>query len=724
MGIRKAAAQVVSAVSSAALKHVFRRPAGNFPGKVALYIDPHIIADLRSKLVRGSICVVGTNGKTTVTNMLADCLEAAGARVVCNRGGANLDSGVATSLLDASVSEWGVFECDELWLARILPGLKSRYVVLLNLFYDQLDRVGDVDYIQNSITGALKASPHTVLVYNADDPHCEKIARMVDNQSVPFGMGEGLSSEHGTDDAFMCQMCDTMLTYEYRSYGQLGSYSCPACDFGRSHLRFMARNCTIGASGLSFDVLAAADVRAVAGGQLGTVRAPYAGTYMLYNLLSVYAAGHLVGLSHDEMQAVMSTYDSHNGRLEKLTVHGRDVLLNLAKNPAGFNQNLGLVLREEGPVAAAFFINDKEGDGRDVSWIWDIDFERLAAREDVVVYVGGMRANDLQVRLRYAGVPAIVVDGAMDVMYRVAALPEAYKVFMIANYTSLPDVRADCVKMASDVASPAPNQAQRQLPDPLPESDPTGQHVRIVHLYPDLLNQGGDAGNVSVLAKRCAWRGISVDVQQVLCGQQPDFDSADIVVLGDGFDRQQRLACAQLLPARDAFADYVARGGVVLAVDGGLQVMGSAWRIGDDELAGLGIVDIRNGRAEDESRIVGDVVVRTELVDAPVVGFENHAGTTVLGNGVKPFGSVVRGVGNNEGDATEGVLFNNVVGTYVHGPVLAKCPELADWLIARALQVQAGGAGAAPGDAVDLAALDDSAELAARAFMLERLGVK
>lgn len=716
MGIRKAMAEAASAVSSVALRHIFRRPAGNFPGKLALYIDPSIIADLRVKLTRGSICVVGTNGKTTVTNMLADCLEAAGKRVVCNRGGANLDSGVATSLLQSGVSDWGVFECDELWLAKILPGLRSRYVLLLNLFYDQLDRVGEVANIQESIAGALAASPNTVLVYNADDPHCEKIARMVNNTCVPFGMGEGLAPEGSAGDALMCQACDSMLNYEYRSYGQLGAYSCPQCDFGRAHLKFMARDCHIGADGMDFDVVAATDERAVAGGAVAHLSASYTGAYMAYNLLAVYAAGHLVGLSNEVMQSTMDAFDPHNGRLEHLQVHGRDVLLNLAKNPAGFNQNLSLVLQERGPVVAAFFVNDMEGDGRDVSWIWDVGFEALAGRSDTVVFAGGMRAADLLVRLRYAGVPALQVEDAVDVMHRVAALPEGYKVFMIANYTSLPDVRNDCVRMSGDVASPVPTQAQQQLPEPLPNPVCEGEALHIVHLLPDLLNQGGDRGNVSVLAKRCEWRGIPVDVQEVRFGQQADFESADIVLLGDGFDREQRLACDQLLAQKDALRSYVEHGGVLLAVDGGLQILGSSWYIGETQLEGLGLLDIRNGRTAGDERIVGDVIVQTSLVDMPVVGFENHAGVTLLGEKAQVFGSVLHGVGNNTGDKTEGILQGNVVGTYVHGPVLGKNPQLADWLIARALERRSGSV-------PDLASLDDAVEHAAHRFMMDRLGL-
>ena len=186
------------------------------------------------------------------------------------------------------------------------------------------------------------------------------------------------------------------------------------------------------------------------------------------------------------------------------------------------------------------------------------------------------------------------------------------------------------------------------------------------------------------------------------------------MVLGDGFDRQQRVACSQMLRYKDALAAYVADGGVLLAVDGGLQVLGRTWYIGDQVYDGLGILDIANGRAEGEERIVGDVVVETPLVSQLVVGFENHAGVTQLGEDSTAFGQVVKGVGNNAGDSNEGVFQGNLVGTYVHGPVLAKSPQLADWLLSRALQRR--------GNSGPLDELDDAVEMAASEFMLKRLG--
>ncbi len=725
MGIRKAVAQAASAVSTVALKYVFRRPAANFPGKAALVLDPDIIAELAPKLSRGSICVVGTNGKTTVTNMVADILQAQGMEVVCNRTGANLDSGVATSLLHAGQSDWGVFECDEMWLAKILPYLQSRFVVLLNLFRDQLDRMGDTDRIQDSIIAALASSPETTVLYNADDPFCERIVRAVPNPSVPFGIGEDIgTAADDASDARMCQLCDGMLHYDYRTYNQLGRFACTQCDFRRAPLRFSARRVSVSEQEMDFDVVAAVDEHAVGGGAIAHMNAPYGGVYMVYNLLAVYAAAHLAGASDDAIMGTVRAYDHQNGRLQRLTVAGRPVLINLAKNPTGFNQNIALMRKNPEPKAVAFFVNDNEGDGRDVSWLWDINFEQLAAERDLVVYAGGMRRNDLQLRLKYAGVDAQLVDDAVDCMARISTLPDGYHVYMIANYTSLPDVQADLERLArgeGSVAAP-PLRTHECFCPPQDARSPLGDDgaLHIVHLYPDLLNLYGDAGNVRVLQQRSAWRGIAVDVRTVEVGADANLGDADIVFVGSGPEREQQVASGQLCALREQLAAYIEDGGVVLAVGGGFQVLGSSWPRSDGTaIEGAGVLDVVTHAAESGARAIGDAVLTSPLFDGYALGYENHAGRTELGAGVQPFATAVdgHGKGNNAGDGSDGARVGNVVATYSHGPVLGKSPELADWLIAKAVERKVGSP-------VDLVDLDDSIEHAARSFMLERLGVR
>lgn len=240
------------------------------------------------------------------------------------------------------------------------------------------------------------------------------------------------------------------------------------------------------------------------------------------------------------------------------------------------------------------------------------------------------------------------------------------------------------------------------------------QQLTIVYLFPELLNLYGDRGNVVALAKRCEWRGIPAQVKEVAATDTIDFSEADILYIGGGADRELALAKEVLAPHAAALVDYVRNGGVVLAACGGYQFLGKTYVSNGEVTEGLGIVDMVT--AVGEKRIIGNVAVKTPLFDAPIVGFENHSGLTTLGADAKPLGRVLgEAFGNNGADGTEGVLLNNLVGTNLHGPVLPKNPQLADYLIQRALERR--------GESADLVPLDDSAELAANAYMLKRLGL-
>lgn len=734
MGLQFASARAISAVSTWGLKHVFRRPAANFPGKIALYVDPSLIGDLAPRLKKGSICVVGTNGKTTTANLLADALERAGQRVVCNRTGANLDSGVATALLQTTEADWGVFECDELWLAKILPYLKADYAVLLNLFRDQLDRVGEIDRIQDSIVKALKASPRTTVVYNADDPLCTAIAERAGNPAIAFGIAEDLHlPQNSVIDAQMCQRCSTMLHYDFRQYGQLGSYACPNCGFARPTLDCAAKNVAIGLEGLSFN--------AQGPHHDATITAPFSGTYMVYNLLAAWAAADLANVPATSLQQAIDAFDPQNGRLQEFVVGGCRTLLNLAKNPTGFNQNIKLIMQDEGPKAIAFFVNDKEGDGRDVSWLWDIDFEELAAQSHLRVFAGGIRKNDVQVRLKYAGLAAELVDTMSEVFDQLGDGACDLRVYAIANYTALPSVHSELSRMSEpssngtvDAATRAASQqvvVQNESESVCGESEQeifeesSGETPLVIaHLFPDLLNLYGDGGNVKVLERRARDRGIPVEVRRVNYGETIDFKNVDLVFLGGGPDREQRLASEELSRMKDSFQAYVEDDGVLLAICGGYQLLGRTWLLNDEEVEGLSVVDMVTGRAPGGSgdRLIGNIALKSDLAMCPVVGYENHAGRTHLGVGVESFGAVVSatGHGNNDDDKHDGVRYRNVIGTYLHGPVLPKNPEVADALIARALERRARRSGT---PVPDLSPLDDAVEKAANDYIRGQLSV-
>ena len=738
MSLRFSLAKAAGAVSTWGLRHVAHRPAANLPGKIALAIDPALLDELRGKCTQGSVITVGTNGKTSTNNLLADAFEAAGRTIICNRTGANLAAGITSALLQQPAAQWGVFECDELWLAHVLPRLRSNYVLLLNLFRDQLDRCGEIDRIQTSIAGALAASPDTVLVYNADDPLCARIADEVPNRTVAYGLSESMGLAQNTvTDAQMCQKCDGMVRYHYRQYGQLGDYFCDQCDFARPTLDFAGRDIAISSAGVSMEVCGPTDCE--------LVHTPQPTPYAAYNLVASYALCREVGIPTADFQRAQDAFNPRNGRLQRYRLGGRDVLLNLAKNPTGFNQNLKIVEADRGPKMVAFFINDQVADGRDISWIWDIDFEELSDQPDTVVFAGGSRAHDLAVRLKYAGIEAAVIENIEDAFARLGALtaaavlPADAAVYAIANYTALPPVHAALNAMeaaepaelaepaVSDLASPshaegadpkAPSHDAAASASATATSEPP---VVIAHMLPDLLNLYGDGGNVRILEQRLRWRGIPVEVRRIQHGEAVDFSQVDLVFMGGGPDREQKLASEQLLAMRDELAVYVEGDGPLLAICGGYQILGRQWLWGDELVPGLGLIDMETRRpGTSADRLIDNMVLESPLATHPVVGYENHAGRTYLGEGVEGFGRVVSscGHGNNDDDRVEGARYKNVVGTYSHGPLLSKNPEVADWLLARALERRTQRTGT---PAADLAPLDDSAELAANASMVKRL---
>lgn len=238
--------------------------------------------------------------------------------------------------------------------------------------------------------------------------------------------------------------------------------------------------------------------------------------------------------------------------------------------------------------------------------------------------------------------------------------------------------------------------------------------LTIVHLFPELLNLYGDGGNVIALRRRCEWRGIPVDVVEAGMGDAIDFAHADIVFIGGGADREQLIVKDAMMHRKADLAAYVADGGVLLAVCGGYQFLGHSYAMDDVVVEGLGIVDMETVRGT--GRLIGNAAIESDIASLPIVGFENHGGRTTLASGVRPLGRVLGAThGNNGEDGWEGVHQDNLVGTYLHGPLLPKNPQVADFLLARALERR--------GESGELAPLDDAVELAANRVMAARLGV-
>ena len=234
--------------------------------------------------------------------------------------------------------------------------------------------------------------------------------------------------------------------------------------------------------------------------------------------------------------------------------------------------------------------------------------------------------------------------------------------------------------------------------------------ITIGHLYPDLLNLYGDRGNIQCMMKRCQWRGIGAETIEFKLEDEIDFSRLDIVLLGGGSDREQMLVCNRLQEIQPQFKEYVEDWGVVLAVCGGYQLLGRYYQTDQGKINGLNLVDLYT--EQKPGRLIDNIVLQSGLFEMPVVGFENHGGRTYIGDN-QPFGRVLYGSGNDGESGYEGVVYKNVIGTYLHGPLLPKNPQVCDYLIAKALERRFG-------EKVALDALDDKEEREANAYIVNR----
>lgn len=234
--------------------------------------------------------------------------------------------------------------------------------------------------------------------------------------------------------------------------------------------------------------------------------------------------------------------------------------------------------------------------------------------------------------------------------------------------------------------------------------------ITIGHLYPDLLNLYGDRGNIQCMKMRLLWRGYEAEVREYNLGDTIDFTKIDIVLLGGGSDREQMIVCRRLQEIQKDFHAYVEDGGVVIAVCGGYQLLGHEYSTPDGDMEGLHPVDLITKQGS--PRLISNIVLENSIFPYPVTGFENHGGRTTLGEGVKPFGTVVFGYGNNGEDKQEGALYKNVVGTYLHGPLLPKNPHVCDYLLKNALERR--------GVTAPLQELDDTQEREANDYIVKR----
>lgn len=432
---------------------VLRRGGGTaLPGLIAERIHPLLVRDLGRSLGGGRVLITGTNGKTTTSRIVAEVLEAAGRPYIHNREGSNLMRGIASTLLShadfaggipGAAATAGLFETDEATLPPAADALAPDVIAFTNLFRDQLDRYGEVDTVAGLWRKALERTPRdATLVLNADDPSVAELAVGWGGPIHWFGLDDPAfaTARGGAFDARWCG-CGGDYVYERRYFAHVGWWSCARCGRRRAAPATSASAIELGPDEASFEVAG-----------LERVEMPLTGLYNVYNALAAIGVCRALGLEDAAIVAGLARVRAAFGRQEVVALDGRKLRLLLAKNPAGANQVL-LLLRTiaakgESRLNVALLLNDRFADGQDVSWIWDVDHELIAGAVERC-WTGGDRAEDLAVRIKYAGWPAPAAVTHEPVRLLDAIVAETHpgdEVFVVPTYTAMLDLRAELAR--------------------------------------------------------------------------------------------------------------------------------------------------------------------------------------------------------------------------------------------------------------------------------------
>ncbi|MCA1715715.1 MAG: MurT ligase domain-containing protein [Actinobacteria bacterium] len=448
-------AAVLAARAAQLASRTLKRGGGTtYPGVLARRIDPKVLAKLSRKLARGSVAITGTNGKTTTTRMVSKILQTAGVEAVNNSTGANLVTGVTaalvsdSSLLGSPASEMGLFEVDEASVPKVASEAEIFLLAVLNLFRDQLDRYGELAYTAKVIASAFPNLPSDgTVVLNADDPLVASLGRGVE-RPVYFGVEDpalDTGSLQHIADSKDCPVCGTALRYDAVYFGHMGVYRCPNCSFVRPEPVYRATHVRMdGPRGTNF-LLTTPE-----GEHEARVGLP--GLYNVYNALAAAAVAGEAGIKTEVILRGLAEFGGAFGRVERVRAGEKEVFLLLIKNPVGFNEILRTFVASPAGEAGAtsarhvlIAINDNHADGRDVSWLWDVDFEMLAnaGAAPAGFHVSGIRAEDMSVRLKYAELPvrSVVPDRKEALLQALDATPPGETLYVLPTYTAMLELR-------------------------------------------------------------------------------------------------------------------------------------------------------------------------------------------------------------------------------------------------------------------------------------------
>ncbi len=680
---------------------------GNFLGKIAFDWNPEIFKYF--KVNCPVIAVSATNGKTMTNNCIGYTLKTAGKKVVSNVEGNNMETGILSTILKNCTltgkikADYLVFEVDESYIPVVFKNFRLDTLVILNFFRDQLDRNGEVESLILRINEFLKTYTGN-LILNNDDPNVARLgqANPSNNNIYYFSVDKYKFATEKIKEAGegkFCPFCKTRLEYEYYQYSHVGKFKCPNCNFGDNEIYKLATNVDL--KNRCFDI------------DGNTYKINGNSIYLIYNYTAVYTVCSLYDISNDVVKKAFSNFALNNGRLEEITIHGVPTIINLAKNPTGSNVSLRILNEDDSQKELLFVLNDNIADGFDVSWIWDINFNNLNNVSRIVT--SGTRAYDIAIRIKTSGFPAEKIEPYLSLADAVKALYKTdVKKYVIANYTSLQPTRhelkkfdemnknnnvADTNTNTNDIFNVKnPEVDTKEISQNIENSQVQNNEeksIKILYLYPDMLELYGDYGNIQVLKYRIESRGYKAIIDRYSIGDAtPDFNNYDIVFAGGGADNEQSILAEDLVRYKENIKEAVNNGVFFLLICGAYQLFGKYYKgVEGNIIPGLEVFDYYTVANPDrKKRCIGNIVIDANLrssnndtdssesnTKTKVIGFENHGGQTFdISNS---FGNVLFGNGNKFGDAEEGFFNNNVIATYLHGPLLSKNPELCDYII-------------------------------------------
>jgi lipid II isoglutaminyl synthase (glutamine-hydrolysing) len=442
LGAKIAAARAVGELS----RRAGRGGGTSLPGRMLVAFEPHAIGELSARLPRGSVVISATNGKTTTAAMAASILSRSGISLVHNQAGANMAGGVASTLLSAArrgrgiAGDLGLFEVDEFWLERLVSELEPRAVLLCNLFRDQLDRYGELEAIADRWASVVSGLPSSArLILNADDPLIADLGR--DRERVTFfGIEDSTAAapemQHASDSK-TCRRCGAAYVYDTIYMAHLGRYHCPRCGMRRPIPTVAAERIVLHGTRSASFALSTPD------GSID-VAIPLPGLYNVYNALAAAALCLALDTPSEDVIGGLGSASAAFGRAEAITIGSAQLSTLLVKNPAGANEIIRTLALEDGQLDLLAILNDRTADGRDVSWVWDADFELLADRVSSAV-CAGTRAAELALRLKYAGVPTDrlkVVHRLEDALDLALARTDVEHLYVLPTYTALLELRS------------------------------------------------------------------------------------------------------------------------------------------------------------------------------------------------------------------------------------------------------------------------------------------